>query len=88
MLVIMPVIMGLFTLFYNSVFGLYIVVGALFGLITTPLTALLTELLESKMSKKELANVTTVSYSRKRPVDITNNQPKNNKNTKNSNNKK
>ena len=88
MLVIMPVIMGLFTLFYNSVFGLYIVVGALFGLITTPLTALFTELLENKMSKKELANVTTVSYSRKRPVDITNNQPKNNKNTKNSNNKK
>ena len=89
MLVIMPVIMGLFTLFYNSVFGLYIVVGALFGLITTPLMAVFTDLLEKRMSKKQLANVTTVSYSRKRPVDITNNQPKNNiKNTKNSNNKK
>lgn len=85
MLVVMPVIMGIFTLFYNSVFGLYIVVGALFGLITSPLMSVLTESLEKKMANRQAQNVSTVSYSRKRPVDITNNQPKNN--TKNTNKK-
>ena len=85
MLVVMPVIMGIFTSFYNSVFGLYIVVGALFGLITSPLMSVLTESLESKIASRQAQNVSTVSYSRKRPVDITNNQPKNN--TKNTNKK-
>lgn len=85
MLVVMPVIMGIFTLFYNSVFGLYIVVGALFGLITSPLMSVLTESLENKMANRQAQKISTVSYSRKRPVDITNNQPKNK--TKNTNKK-
>lgn len=92
MLVVMPLILGIFTLFYNAVFGLYIVVGALIGLITSPLTTLCIDALEAKMDKKAEAKAPTVSYSRKQPVDITKNQPKtnnaSNKNKQNTNNKK
>lgn len=84
MLVIMPIILGIFTLFYNSVFAIYIVTGSIFGLITSPIISMLSDIIESKVVAKQSANVNTVSYSRKRPVDITNIQQKNNKN----NNKK
>lgn len=87
MLIIMPIILGIFTLFYNAVFGLYIVVGAIFGLITSPLMSLLTDAVENRASKKKALNTATVSYSRKQPVDITNNQPKSvTKNAQNKNN--
>lgn len=94
MLFIMPIILGIFTLLYSAVFGLYIVVGAIFGLITSPLTTLITELLEERADKKQLVkqSANTVSYSRKN-VDITNNariktNEGNNKNTTNKNNSK
>ena len=37
MLVLLPALMGYITLSYNTVFGLYILVGSLFSLATTPL---------------------------------------------------
>ena len=83
MLVIMPIILGIFTLFYNSVFAIYIVTGSIFGLITSPIISMLSDIIESKVVAKQSANVNTVSYSRKRPVDITNMQQKNNKNNNN-----
>lgn len=83
MLVIMPIILGIFTLFYNSVFAIYIVTGSIFGLITSPIISMLSDIIESKVEAKQSANVNTVSYSRKRPVDITNMQQKNNKNNNN-----
>lgn len=96
MLVIMPLILGVFTLFYSAVFGLYIVVGSIIGLITSPLMTVCIDAVESKMDKKYASKVATVSYSRKQPVDITNKQPKTentknknvNKNTQNQNTKK
>ena len=42
----MPVIMGVFTLFYNAAFGLYIVAGALIALLTSPLVTMFVDMLE------------------------------------------
>lgn len=88
MLILMPVILGVFTFFYNSVFGLYIVVGALIGLMTSPLTTLLTDKIIEKKEERNAAKL-NVSYSRKsNTVDITKNQNTTKKTTKNSNNSK
>lgn len=77
MLIIMPVILGIFTFFYNSVFGLYIVVGAIISLITSPLLTILSDKLEEHKAKKQPV-YETASYSRKNttPVDITKHQNK------------
>ena len=64
MLFIMPVIMGIFTLFYNAAFGLYIVTGNLFAVVTGPLITLLVEWLDELKQKKKNKKV-KVSYSRK-----------------------
>lgn len=61
---LMPVIMALFTLFYNAMFAIYIVAGALFGLVTSPLITLLVDVAYDKSIKKE-ENKIKVSYSRK-----------------------
>lgn len=65
MQIIMPVIMGLFTLLYNAAFGLYIVAGALVGLVTTPLITVFVNMLEVEAIKRE-QNRTTAIYDRKR----------------------
>lgn len=65
MMIIMPVIMGIFTLFYNAAFGLYIVAGALIALITGPLITLFVDMLEVEAIKKE-QNRTVALYDRKR----------------------
>jgi membrane protein insertase Oxa1/YidC/SpoIIIJ len=62
---IMPVIMGIFTLFYNAAFGLYIVAGALIGLITSPLITIFVDMLEVESIKKEQDRRTAI-YDRKR----------------------
>lgn len=59
----MPVIMALFTLLYNSAFGLYIVAGNLFTLITSPLISLLVDEIDERKTKKE-EQAKKVSYSR------------------------
>ena len=66
MLIVMPLIMGLFTLFYNAAFGIYIVTGNLFAVLTGPLVTLFVEWLDEKKQIKENAKNKTVSYSRKK----------------------
>ena len=63
MMIIMPIIMALFTLFYNSAFGLYIVSGNLFSLVTSPLISLLVDVIDEKQALKE-ENKHKASYSR------------------------
>lgn len=64
MMFVMPLIMGLFTLFYNAAFGIYIVTGNLFAFISGPLVTLFVEWLDEKKTSKE-NNKNKVSYSRK-----------------------
>lgn len=61
---LMPIIMAIFTFFYTAAFGLYIVAGSIFNLITGPFVTMLADYLDSISEKKEKAKV-TVSYSRK-----------------------
>lgn len=65
MAIIMPIIMGVFTLFYNAAFGLYIVAGALISLITSPLITLFVDMLEFDAIHKE-KNKNMALYDRKR----------------------
>lgn len=65
MTIVMPVIMGLFTLFYNAAFGLYIVAGAFIALITSPLITMFVDMLEIEAIKKE-QNKSVAIYDRKR----------------------
>lgn len=61
--IIMPIIMGIFTLFYTASFGLYILAGALFTMVTTPFTTLLMDVINDKKSKNN-KDKKKVSYSR------------------------
>ncbi|MDD4815745.1 MAG: YidC/Oxa1 family membrane protein insertase [Clostridia bacterium] len=65
LLVILPIVMGVFTLFYNAVFGLYIVAGQLVSLITFPI---IDKLLDKYYAKKdrEKDEKTKLDYSRRR----------------------
>ena len=65
MSIIMPVIMGLFTLIYNAAFGLYIVSGALIALITSPLITMFVDMLEIEAIKKQ-EDKTIAKYDRRR----------------------
>lgn len=65
MSIIMPIIMGVFTLFYNAAFGLYIVAGALITLITSPLVTLFVDMLEMDAINRE-KNKYVAIYDRKR----------------------
>ena len=65
MQIIMPIIVGVFTFFYNAAFGLYIVAGALIGLVTSPLITVFVDMLEVEAIKRE-QNRTTAIYDRKR----------------------
>lgn len=62
---LMPVIMGVFTLFYNAAFGLYIVAGAIIALLTGPLTTMFVDMLEVEAIKKEQYRNVAI-YDRKR----------------------
>ena len=63
--IIMPIIMGIFTLFYNAAFGLYIVSGALITLITSPLVTTFVDMLEFDAITKEKQKTVAI-YDRKR----------------------
>lgn len=65
MSIIMPIIMGVFTLFYNAAFGLYIVAGALITFITSPLVTMFVDMLEYDAIQKE-KNKNVAIYDRKR----------------------
>lgn len=51
MMIIFPIIMLIFTLSYNSIFAIYIVVGQLFSTATTPLINKLIEVLANRKNK-------------------------------------
>ncbi len=53
MTLIMPIIMGIFTLLYNAAFGLYIVAGAIFSFITTPLITVVVDAIDYKKQENE-----------------------------------
>ena len=53
MMIIMPVVMALFTIFYNSAFGIYIVAGSLFSVVTSPLITMATDAIFEKKALKE-----------------------------------
>lgn len=61
--VIMPLIMGVFTLFYTSAFGVYIVAGAIVGFITGPIVNVIVDKIDSKIQYKNEMKI-TASYSR------------------------
>lgn len=65
MTIVMPLIMGIFTLFYNAAFGLYIVAGALIAVLTSPLVTMFVDMLEIEAIKKE-QNKNVAVYDRKR----------------------
>lgn len=56
MMIVMPLIMAMFTIFYNSAFGLYIVAGSLFSVLTTPLITWIVEKIFDKKNKKQQTN--------------------------------
>lgn len=58
MLIVLPLIMGIFTLFYNSIFALYIIVGQIVSIATAPLIDLILDKWDDhkdNKKKKQLA---------------------------------
>lgn len=64
MMIIMPLIMALFMIFYNAAFGIYIVAGTVFTLVTMPLMNLLIDLLIEKLNKNNKKDKNKPIYSR------------------------
>lgn len=56
MMIIFPILLGIFTLMYNSVFSLYILVGQLFQIATTPLISKIIDVLDKKKAQKNSEN--------------------------------
>lgn len=66
MYVIMPLIMGLFTFMYTSLFAIYIIIGQLVMIALTPLTTFIVKKWADASDKKEKdKNVVEVDYRRK-----------------------
>lgn len=63
MIILLPLLMSLFTLFYNAGFAIYIVASGLIGMIFTPIMTVIIEVLEDKKNQKQ-KNTNVVSYSR------------------------
>lgn len=61
--IILPIIMAIFTLFYNTVFALYIVTNSLISAILNPFITIIVDKVEAKRRKKE-EDKNKVSYSR------------------------
>lgn len=60
---ILPIIMSLFTLFYTSSFGIYILAGGIFTMTTSPLVNMLSDYIDERKSKNK-KDKNKVSYSR------------------------
>ena len=60
---IMPIIMALFTLFYTASFGIYILAGGIFTMITSPVVNLISDVIDEKVNNKK-KDKNKVSYSR------------------------
>ena len=55
MMMIMPIVMAIFTVFYNAAFGIYIVTGSIFAVLTSPLITMITDAIFEKQELKEKA---------------------------------
>lgn len=64
LLIILPVIMGIFTLFYNAIFGLYIIASQIVSLATFPLIDKLLDIYYNNKDKKQAQKI-KMDYSRK-----------------------
>ena len=64
LVIIMPLIFGIFALFYNSVFAIYMLISQLMGAITLPLQNLILNAIDKRKKKKEETKV-EVDYTRK-----------------------
>ena len=62
---IMPIIFGIFALFYNSVFAIYMFVSQIISALLIPLQNLIISKWNDRTKKKEEAKVEVVDYSRK-----------------------
>ena len=65
MLIVMPLIMGIFAIMYNAVFAFYLVVSSAINVLLTPLENLIIDKWEARDIKKE-EEANTVEYSRKK----------------------
>lgn len=65
MYIIMPLIMGIFTFSYTSLFAIYIIVGQLMMIALTPLTTLIVRKWSDHDAKKKEKDVVVVDYRRK-----------------------
>ena len=64
MQIIIPILLGIFALFYNSVFAIYMLTGQVVSTLLLPLQLFIVDKLVDKNKKKE-ENNTVVDYSRK-----------------------
>ena len=64
MMIVMPLILGVFGILYNSVFGLYMLASSVFAVITTPLCNNILEVVEKKEEEKRKRKE-KLTYSRK-----------------------
>jgi membrane protein insertase Oxa1/YidC/SpoIIIJ len=63
---VMPIIFGVFTFFYTSLFAVYIIVGQLVTMALTPLVTLIVKKwIEHDNNKQNKKNVVEVDYRRK-----------------------
>lgn len=62
---LMPIIFGIFALFYNSVFAIYMAVGQIISGLLTPLQNLILDKWQAQSDKKKQKKVEVVDYSRK-----------------------
>ena len=65
MLIVMPIILGLFALLYNSVFAIYMLTGQIVSTILSPLQLMIIDKIIDKKKAKKEADVVTVEYARK-----------------------
>ena len=63
-MILMPVLLGFFAFMYNSVFGLYMIVGSVFSILTTPLINNILDVVEKKEEEKRKQKE-KLTYSRK-----------------------
>lgn len=65
MMLVMPIILGLFALLYNSVFAIYMLTGQIVSTILSPLQLLIIDKIMDKKKKKQDVEINTVDYARK-----------------------
>ena len=65
MQIILPILLGIFALFYNSVFSIYMVTGQVISMILSPLQLLIVDKIIEKQEKKKDKDKVVVDYSRK-----------------------